>query len=77
MGSYLPMLMQSNYLTAEEQIAELKVMNYEDLQLFRSQMVSNFRFTSFITGNVLREQAESLTNQIQGIFHESTNDIRM
>jgi insulysin len=47
------------------------------VKTFRNKMLENFRFTTFFSGNILRDEAINLIDVIQDIFHETTNHIQV
>ena len=37
--------------------------------------MSNFRYTSFFTGNIFKEESDRFMTQMNGIFNDRTNDV--
>lgn len=64
MATFLPKVMIQNFYSPEEYAGELQSIDYKDVQQFREKMLSNFRFTTFFAGNVLRNEVNDLISTI-------------
>jgi len=51
----------------------LATLDLESLQEFHSNYFSNFRVSSFVSGNILRSEVEDLLHTIRKVFHKSSS----
>ncbi|CAD8081384.1 unnamed protein product [Paramecium primaurelia] len=72
----LPTIIQGQP-TPSQMIDEINSVTKDELAQFQKEMLENFRFTTYFTGNILRDEVQSLQNQIPKIFDESTSHIRI
>ncbi|CAD8048703.1 unnamed protein product [Paramecium sonneborni] len=73
MSEYLNQVVQAQYYTSQLFLEELAVLDMESLQLFHSNYFSNFRVSSFVSGNILRSEVEDLLHTIRKVFHKSSS----
>ncbi|CAK90667.1 unnamed protein product (macronuclear) [Paramecium tetraurelia] len=73
MSEYLNQVVQAQYYTAELFLEELNILDLESLQQFHSNYFSNFRVSSFVSGNILRSEVEDLLHSIRKVFHKSSS----
>jgi insulysin len=52
--------MVSDYVAPATQISELQRIDAASFETFKSRFLRNYRFTSFFTGNIFKEEAEQL-----------------
>ncbi|CAD8142121.1 unnamed protein product [Paramecium octaurelia] len=73
MSEYLNQVVQAQYYTSELFLEELNILDLESLQQFHSNYFSNFRVSSFVSGNILRSEVEDLLHSIRKVFHKSSS----
>ncbi|CAD8052007.1 unnamed protein product [Paramecium sonneborni] len=73
MSEYLNQVVQAQYYTSQLFLEELAVLDMESLQKFHSNYFSNFRVSSFVSGNILRSEVEDLLHTIRKVFHKSSS----
>ncbi|CAK55760.1 unnamed protein product (macronuclear) [Paramecium tetraurelia] len=73
MSEYLNQVVQAQYYTSQLFQDELATLDLESLQEFHSNYFSNFRVSSFVSGNILRSEVEDLLHTIRKVFHKSSS----
>ncbi|CAD8148619.1 unnamed protein product [Paramecium pentaurelia] len=73
MSEYLNQVVQAQYYTSQLFQEELANLNLESLQEFHQNYFSNFRVSSFVSGNILRSEVEDLLHSIRKVFHKSSS----
>ena len=57
-----------------ELLKQLDTLKLSDLQKFQNDLFSEFRYTTFFAGNILREEAVSYTEDLKDLMSEASVD---